>query len=147
MLPHRLKQSCHQTSATYGCILLYFVGLQHWTETVRQQAAMVCYWFGVGGVYYYCLICFVWLSLFYYSNKTTAMGSVHTVIVFDNGCGSSQTIHRTLLCQDRMYEEGCVHLNSMYRRQNNAIVVDRWWWFMWSKEPRKLTSCAGDFRI
>ena len=56
---------------------------------------------------------------------TTATGSVRTVIVFDNGCGSSQTMHRTLLCQDRMLEEGCVHLNSMYRRQNNAIVVDR----------------------
>lgn len=25
------KTSCHQTSATYGFILLYFVGLQHWT--------------------------------------------------------------------------------------------------------------------
>lgn len=54
---------------------------------------------------------------------TTATGSVRTVIVFDNGCGSSQTMYRTLLCQDRMLEEGCVHLNSMYRRQNNAIVA------------------------
>ena len=117
MLPHRLKQVATKPVPHMDvyCYILY----RDCTTTSSDSLLLVWSWWSL-----LLLLDMFSLTIVVLLFLTTATGSVRTVIVFDNGCGSSQTMHRTLLCQDRVLEEGCVHLNSMYRRQNNATVVD-----------------------